>query len=301
MNIVHYEKQNLSSLCALLGYSRQAYYKNTKRVEREYFKIELLIQQILVIRYEQPKIGCRKLHYMLAVFMFEHDISIGRDALFDLMRSFNLLVRRRRRKPLTTFSQHWLKKYPNLIKGLYPERPCQIWVSDITYIKIVNKHAYLSIITDVYSRMIVGYYLSEDLTAQGSHAALRMALRNKLRNSELIHHSDRGVQYCSYDYTKELYLAGIKISMAETGDPLENAIAERVNGILKAELLQKSYPNFELAALDVKKAIIIYNTKRPHSSIDMLTPAVAHISSGRLERRWKNYYKHFDRKEANMA
>ena len=223
--------------------------------------------------------------------MAQHQIIIGRDAFFDLLSEHNLLVRKRkRRKPITTFSDHWMRKHPNLIEGFYPTAPNQLWVSDITYIIVGNGFAYLSLITDAYSRKIVGFYLSIDLSAEGCIRALEMALDNNPVLGRLIHHSDRGSQYCCSDYVKILNDNFIKISMTQNGDPRENAIAERVNGILKDELLDKSYLNYQEAVRSVSIAISIYNHQRPHSSIDYLTPIEAHFRSGKLKRRWKNYY-----------
>jgi transposase InsO family protein len=275
----------------LLGYSRQAYYQKKKQIEKESLQYGILINEVLEIRKNQKRMGCRKLIYKLEPFMAQHQIIIGRDAFFDLLSEHNLLVRKRkRRKPITTFSDHWMRKYPNLIEGFYPTAPNQLWVSDITYIIVGNGFAYLSLITDAYSRKIVGFYLSIDLSAEGCIRALEMALDNNPVLGRLIHHSDRGSQYCCSDYVKILNDNFIKISMTQNGDPRENAIAERVNGILKDELLDKSYLNYKEAVRCVSIAISIYNHQRPHGSIDYLTPIEAHFRSGKLKRRWKNYY-----------
>jgi transposase InsO family protein len=223
--------------------------------------------------------------------MQEHHIHIGRDAFFNLLSDRNLLIRkRRRRKPITTFSDHWMRKHPNLIEGFYPTAPNQLWVSDITYIVVGDGFAYLSLITDAYSRKIVGFYLSKDLSAEGCIRALKMALENNPVLGRLIHHSDRGSQYCCSDYVKILNDNFIKISMTQNGDPRENAIAERVNGILKDELLSKSHLDYNEAIRNVSIAISTYNHQRPHGSIDYLTPIEAHFRSGEIKRRWKNYY-----------
>ena len=275
----------------MLGYSRQAYYQHKKQIEKESLQYGILIDEVLEIRKSQKRLGCRKLIHKLNPFMAQHQIVIGRDAFFDLLSERNLLVRKRkRRKPITTFSDHWMRKYPNLIEGFYPTAPNQLWVSDITYIVVGNGFAYLSLITDAYSRKIVGFYLSKDLSAQGCIRALGMALDNNPVLGRLIHHSDRGSQYCCSDYVKILNDNFIKISMTQNGDPRENAIAERVNGILKDELLAKSHLNYEEAVRNVSIAISIYNHQRPHGSIDYLTPIEAHFRSGKLKRRWKNYY-----------
>jgi transposase InsO family protein len=232
-------------------------------------------------------------------FVNDHHISMGRDALFNVLREHDMLIRKRRsRKVQTTFSKHWYRKYKNLARGFEPLAPNLLWVSDITYIVIEQGFAYLSLITDAYSRKVVGFYLSQTLEATGCIRALQMALNNCGNTTNLIHHSDRGVQYCCSDYVKLLEDHNTQISMTENGDPLENAIAERVNGILKDELLQDKYNSFQEAQKSVAKAISVYNSLRPHSSCDMLTPQVAHQQKGVLKKHWKNYYK---QKEVVMA
>jgi transposase InsO family protein len=275
----------------LLGYSRQAYYQQKKQSEKESLQHDLLITEVLEIRKTQKRLGTRKLLYKLESFIEDHQITIGRDAFFNLLSERNLLVRKRkRRKPITTFSDHWMRKYPNLIEGFYPTAPNQLWVSDITYIVVGDGFSYLSLITDAYSRKIVGFYLSKDLSAEGCIRALKMALNNNPVLGRLIHHSDRGSQYCCSDYVKILNDNFIKISMTQNGDPRENAIAERVNGILKDELLPKAHINYKEAIRIVSIAVSIYNHQRPHGSIDYLTPIEAHFRSGKLKRRWRNYY-----------
>jgi transposase InsO family protein len=275
----------------LLGYSRQAYYQCKRQSEKESLQHDLLINEVLTIRKTQKRLGCRKLLYKLEPFMQEHSVHIGRDAFFNVLSERGLLVRRRkRRKPITTFSDHWMRKHPNLIEGFYPTAPNQLWVSDITYILVGSGFAYLSLITDAYSRKIVGFYLSVDLSAEGCIRALKMALTKNPHLGRLIHHSDRGSQYCCSDYVKILNDYFIRISMTQNGDPKENAIAERVNGVLKDELLEKVYLDYNQAIRGVSAAISTYNHLRPHGSIDYLTPIEAHFRSGELKRRWKNYY-----------
>lgn len=300
MNIGQSESRSIQTLCSLLGYSRQAFYKFVKHAEKEALQHDLILQEVLSIRKAQKRLGIRKLLFKMEGFMKEHRIEIGRDAMFDLLATHKLLIRKRRRRiPVTTFSDHWMRKYPNLIVEFIPTAPNQLWVSDITYITLEDDFAYLSLITDAYSRKIVGFYLSETLAADGCIKALQMALKNNPQLGRLIHHSDRGSQYCCADYVAILDKHFIKISMTQSGDPLENAIAERVNGILKDELLEKIYSNYEQAKQAIAIAISIYNHQRPHSSIDMLTPIEAHLREGELKRRWKNYYT--KKKEAAMT
>lgn len=279
----------------MLGFSRQAYYKQLRIKEKTALKQELLIQQVLFIRKSQRRIGARKLFYLLGGFMKEHDTVMGRDSFFDLLRENHLLVRKKRSfKPRTTISDHWYKKYDNLIEGFVPSGPNQLWVSDITYIHLENEFAYLSLITDAYSRKIVGFHLSRDLSALGSMRALEIALKSipkrYITTPQLIHHSDRGFQYCSFNYVSMLQNNFIEISMTQSGDPLENPLAERINGILKDELLEEAYLSYDHAQLEIAKAVAIYNHQRPHSSIELLTPAQAHLQSGTLKRLWKSYY-----------
>ncbi len=291
MNIGQSESRSIQTLCSLLGYSRQAFYKFIKQSEKEALQHDLILQEVLRIRKTLKRLGTRKLLFKMEGFMREQHIEIGRDAMFDLLATHKLLIRKRKRRvPVTTFSDHWMRKYPNLIIDFIPTAPNQLWVSDITYITLKDDVAYLSLITDAYSRKIVGFYLSETLSADGCIKALLMALKNNPQLGRLIHHSDRGSQYCCADYVSILDKHFVKISMTQSGDPLENAIAERVNGILKDELLEKIYINYQEAKQAIAAAISIYNYQRPHSSIDMLTPIEAHLREGELKRRWKNYY-----------
>ncbi|WP_232058299.1 IS3 family transposase [Nibribacter ruber] len=285
----------------MFGYSRQAYYQHIKTRQQEALQEDLLIHEVLRIRRGQKRIGARKMLAMMSPFMTAHGIQIGRDAFFKLLSERGLLVRKRRRsKPQTTFSSHWLRKYPNLAAGFVPRAAGQLWVSDITYIPLEEGFAYLSLVTDAYSRKIVGFFLSTNLAASGCIRALEMALTAWLQQDYLIHHSDRGLQYCSQGYVKLLKEKGIAISMTQSGDPLENALAERVNGILKEELLERTYPTFQEAQSAVATAISIYNHQRPHLSVDMLTPADAHGREGELRRHWKNYHTANSEKQASV-
>ena len=248
------------------------------------------------IRQDHPQIGTRKLYAMLEDFLRCHGIKLGRDALFDLLASNKLLVRKRKRKIQTTYSMHWLRKYPNLIKDFLPVTINQLWVSDITYWKIkTGEHLYISLVTDAYSRKIIGYNVAATMEAIESIKALKMALSTFKKSSvtTLIHHSDRGIQYCSNKYVKLLQDNEIKISMTEGGDPLDNAIAERVNGILKDEYLDHyQTDNLQDAIKQLQKAITLYNNHRPHMSISNLVPEELPTRKNQNPTRlWKNYYK----------
>jgi putative transposase len=238
-----------------------------------------------------PRIGTRKLHFLLAETLQKHDINIGRDKLFDLLEEYGLLIRRRRRKRVnTTDANHPFRKYPNLIKDLPVLHPNQLWVSDITYISLTDRFCYLSLVTDAYSRKIVGYCLYPTLQKEGPLAALDMALDSLCVNpaQHLVHHSDRGLQYCCSDYIARLESKEVIISMTEKGDPYENAIAERVNGILKEEfLLDIDFENLQKATETVVRAIKTYNQQRPHASCNYLTPEQASQQQGPLKSKWR--------------
>lgn len=261
---------------------------------------EIIIDMVRKVRCDMPRIGAKKLHIKLSQKFDAMGVNIGRDAFASLLSENNMLVRRKRSKRKTTFSRHRFFKYPNLIRDFIPTAPNQLWVSDITYIQVGYGFVYLSLITDAYSHKIVGWNLARDLRAVNALEALKGALRRLPRdNATLIHHSDRGVQYCYDDYVAVLVKRNIRISMTENGDPLENAIAERVNGILKTEwIYDKHFESFSQAQSYVKQIITLYNTERPHQSISFLTPEMVH-SGGNIdasgveikpERRWKNYY-----------
>ena len=259
-------------------------------------EIEVLLKEVLRIRKDHKRIGTRKLYEMLTPIMIEHQIKLGRDKLFDLLAANHLLIRRRRRNIRTTFSNHWLRKYPNLIRNFVPTGPNQLWVSDITYWKVNGFAVYITFITDAYSHRIVGYNLAETLEAIECVRALQMALSALLAESHLrlIHHSNRGLQYCSSEYVGLLNKYNIQISMTESGDPLENPVAERVNGIIKEEYLEPAnVKSVKEAIAYLHKAIALYNTERPHMSISNYTPDTVHYAEKPLEikRMWKNYYK----------
>lgn len=284
----------LARICRLFGITRQAYYQHLYQCVDVELEHELVIQQVKHIRSQHPRIGTRKLYVMLEGFMFRHHIKMGRDALFDLLSAHQLLIRRRRRMIKTTQSYHWLKKYPNLIKGFIPARADELYVSDITWWKIESGDLYISFITDAYSHKIVGYEVSESLESESSLKALIMALSDLRQPSLLlIHHSDRGVQYCSSKYVKLLQDYDVQISMTENGDPLENAVAERVNGILKQEYLEcYEVSNINEAKVLLAQVIKLYNEERPHMSIGNLVPEKVHnniLKKG--EKKWKNYYR----------
>lgn len=255
----------------------------------------MILEQVKQIRETQPSIGTRKLYFMLQPFLSEHNIKMGRDRLFNLLAAHQMLVRRRKRRIFTTQSYHWLRKYPNLIKCMELIRPNQLWVADITYFRIVPGYVYISLITDAYSHKIVGYHLADCLEAENNIKALAMALStlsSKPNEFSLIHHSDRGLQYCSKEYVQLLKSNNISISMTEDGNPLENAIAERINGIIKQEFLNHyTIRNKTEAIAILSQAVAIYNEQRPHLSCNFLTPQSVHHQNIPVKKTWKNYYK----------
>jgi putative transposase len=283
-----YPGLSLSRICRLLGITRQAYYQHFWYISDVSIEQQLVLQQVKEIRTIHPAIGGRKLYFLLQPFLLDHQIKIGRDALFDMLVANKLLVRKRKRRVNTTQSHHWLKKYSNLIKTWYPQKPNELWVADITYVPITNGFLYLSLITDAYSHKIMGYNIANNLEAVHTVKALQMALKKKTATvNQLIHHSDRGIQYCCAEYVSLLKKDNIQISMTENGDPLENPIAERINGIIKQEYLSH-YPIYnQYQALQLLETIIkTYNQKRPHQSINMLTPEVVHQKQLSVNKRW---------------
>lgn len=262
-------------------------YKNELSAMRQLREAEIVISLVRKIKEEQPKISVRKMQGLLQDDLDKHGINMGRDGLLDLLREFNMLVKKKRYKHYSTDSTHPFKKYPNRIKDLKVQEPNRLWVSDITYIEGNGGFSYLSLITDAYSRKIVGHYLSDSYSVEGTIKALKKAFTDNKVADGLIHHSDRGVQYCSKEYTSILKRKKVVISMTENGSPYENAMAERVNGILKTELLQPKYKDWQEASKAVNKAIDIYNNKRPHLSIEMMTPQKAHLHKGELKMLWK--------------
>lgn len=229
------------------------------------------------IRRQMPRVGTRKLYYLLQTDLRQKQIKLGRDGLFDLLRAEYLLIKPFKKYTKTTNSKHWLRKYPNLMKDHKPDHPEQYFVSDITYVKSKQSVHYLSLVTDAYSRKIMGYHLSDDMTSGSVVKALKKAIKGRMyANNQTIHHSDRGLQYCSMTYQKMLSKGNIIPSMTDGYDCYQNALAERINGILKQEfLISKCNTKQELELL-IKESVDIYNSKRPHLSLNMMTPNAMH-------------------------
>jgi len=271
----------------LFGQSRQKYYRSFWRESRQQSKSIAVIDKVNEIRSIMPRLGTRKLYHILQKEFCS--MNIGRDKLFAILKSNHMLIKPQRNYRITTYSHHRFRKHKNLIEGISLERPEQVWVSDITYIGGRNRNCYLALITDAYSKKIMGYDLSDSLATGGSLRALNMAVRKRKYKDRLIHHSDRGLQYCSNEYQNALKKKKIIPSMTESYDPYANAIAERVNGILKQEFLLEDYQvDISTMKLIVKDAVCIYNTKRPHWSCFMKTPEQMHAQREIEIRTYKN-------------
>ena len=274
--------------CRLFGHTKQAYYKNKRHEAEQVRRLMRIIDAVTEIRKMDPGIGYYKL-WLMVKGMFQEDWVPGRDTFRGIMRQYRLMLPRPKPRH-TTNSNHRYHKYKNLIRGFIPTRPNQLWVSDITYIDLVDGCCYLHLVTDAYSRKIVGWCLSDTLEAENTLEALRMAAGQATADElrKLVHHSDRGVQYCCKAYTEELKRYGIRISMTEDYKPTDNAIAERVNGTIKTEVIyrERRFKTIDDARERISSFIAFYNDLRPHSSIGMKAPSKAHKEQGEQQRMW---------------
>ena len=271
--IKHTGQASMEKTCNCFDMHRDAYYKSKKRDGHRQTMEAQVIKLVKEERKEQPRVGTRKLHEALYTNFHQANIKIGRDVLFNILRAHSMLVKPKKTSCKTTDSYHRFHKYNNLVKDMDVKAPNQVWVSDITYIRTVNGFCYLALITDMYSRKIVGYDISDSLELAGCLRALKKALWHARPAVGLVHHSDRGIQYCSNAYVSELKKRQIKISMTEENHCYENAIAERVNGILKDEFyLDQCFFDTGHAVVATKNAINIYNHKRLHLSLGYKTP-----------------------------
>lgn len=289
---VMYPKYGLKYISKLFGLTRQSVYEHNTRHTLTLLKNEQVLKQVRAIRTVHPRIGGRKLHELIKEDLQKQNIKMGRDKLFSLLADNQLLIKNKKRRAVTTNSYHHFKRYPNIIKDLIPYKPNQIWVSDITYVKFKGTFSYLFLITDAYSHKVVGYQLGTSLETENAVRALHKAIGQCNTKEGVIHHSDRGIQYCSHDYVRLLQDNGMKISMTEDGNPLDNSIAERINGILKMEYIEPLLLEKQTdLGYVIDQAVHRYNSFRPHLSCNMMTPNLAHKGSGPLDKRWKNYYK----------
>ena len=269
--------------CRYIGISRQAYYQRLGAQQRSAERDAQIQRLVLDVRLRQPRIGTRKLHHLLACPLKAAGIKMGRDGLFDVLRRARLLVAPRRAYHKTTDSHHRFYRHPNLLKEgpgqIVPTGPEQVWVADITYLPTTERVAYLSLVTDAYSRKIVGYHVHDTLQAESVSQAFRMALRARRSPLPLVHHSDRGSQYCSAHYQEIHRKHGLRCSMTDGYDCYQNALAERVNGILKNEFLLQRPANLAQASQMVAQSVRIYNAERPHLSLKYKTPDEVHRAS----------------------
>ena len=287
-------------LCGLFDKTKQAYYGHGDFTQRKMAEEAFVLEFVKSIRKEDPGLGGEKLWKIYRKrFGPNFDYRVGRDKMERIISKYGLTVRKPRRKPRTTDSRHGLHTFANLVKDIIPLEPNRIWVSDITYIPIwidmdegIYRFCYLCLVTDAYSKEIIGWSVGKSLETTYALEALKMAMTH-LDGEEaidLIHHSDRGVQYASYTYVNLLHKAGIRISMTESGDPKDNAIAERVNGIIKNELLKDiAFRSIEEVNIAVAKAVDFYNNERPHMSLDWLTPSEASRMNGTIKKRWCSF------------
>lgn len=267
-------------LCSVFGHSRQGFYKHLHLRQERDVQESLVLSIVHEIRARQPRVGCRKmLQEINRRLLHLGQKPIGRDHLFALLREKQLLVKPLKRRAYTTDSYHRFRTYGNLLKNVIPSGANQAWAGDITYLRHRKGFSYLFLLTDVYSRKIVGYHLSESLAAEGALKALRMACRQRNLTESIIHHSDRGIQYCCDAYVEELKKHKMQISMTEINHCYENSLAERVNGTLKNDLLLREvFLNHKHAVLATKQAVEIYNNERWHESLDYDTPSMRHAA-----------------------
>ena len=264
---------SITSVSRQLGYSKQAYYKSKSNQQKKNCYVSIAKQKVLSVRKQLPRLGTRKLYYMLELEFKREGIKIGRDKLFGLLRDEGLLIIKKKRYTKTTNSKHWLHKHPNLVKGVSVKRPEQIWVADITYLAIEEGFVYLHLITDAYSKQIMGYCVSKDLAATATIKALQMALAKRKYKGSLIHHSDRGLQYCSTGYVKILEQNDVSISMTQDGNPYDNAIAERVNGVLKDEFgLDNTFSDINEAQKQTVQSILLLQQHKAASKLSYAYP-----------------------------
>ena len=266
-----------------MGVSRQAYYQGQRRHAQRENRSQAVVRLVRDWRVRQPRLGTRKLHHVLREPLERAGIELGRDAMFDVLRNAGMLVPQRRAYHKTTDSHHWFRRHPNLLKAgeqqLCATASEQVWVADITYLPTNDKFVYLSLVTDAYSRKIVGWHVHDSLQTEPVAQALKMALRARQSDQRLVHHSDRGIQYCSNYYQAIHQRHGLLCSMTDGYDCYQNALAERVNGILKGELLLQRPADLEQARRMVRESVQIYNGERPHLSLKMQTPDAVHRAS----------------------
>jgi putative transposase len=273
----------VSRACRYWGISRQAYYQQLQHQQQRRARSETVIELVRSVRLRQPRLGARKLHHLLKQPLQQAHASLGRDALLDVLREAHMLVAPRRAYHKTTDSHHRFRRHPNFLKeGAHQVRPTgseQVWVADITYLPTDEGFVYLSLVTDVWSRKIVGHHVHSSLQTEQVSQALKVALKSRQTKQALVHHSDRGIQYCSTYYQEIHRCHGIACSMTDGYDCYQNALAERVNGILKMEFLLHRPAGLVQARRMVQQSVQIYNQERPHQSLKLKTPDEVHRAS----------------------
>ena len=286
----YYSAVGLQRLCRLFGKTRQAAYDHAWRSSNAQMQEAIIIDLVKQIRSTLPKTGTLKLHSMTREQLRLHGITIGRDSFYRLLRKYEMLIKRTKKYVRTTDSDHHYRKWPDLTGDIPLTAAEQLWVCDITYLRITSAFIYLSLVTDAYSHKIVGYHLSHHLKASSCLIALDKAIAVRSNTHQpLIHHSDRGIQYCCDLYVSRLLQHGISISMTQSGSPYENPVAERVNGILKTELgLDRTFASYSQAVGFTHHAIDAYNRIRLHMSCGNLTPQQAHLQTGIIKKLWKS-------------
>jgi len=297
-------KTSVVNICRLVGKSKTAYYKKGKTMHKRAILEKAVLEEVNLIRTggdhpeeALPKTGGRKLHEAIKAGLAGRDLKVGRDVLFDILRTFGLLIKQRKRRVPQTTDGKGNQKHKDLRNDFVPTARGQMISTDITYIRLKGgKFCYLTLVTDEFNHEILGFAITIDMKAESISMALVMAIEalggtDKVRKLKLIHHSDKGSQFTSSHFEQIFADNNIRVSMTENGNGWENPVAERINGILKGELLKPCYENFEEASKDIANAVWRYNYKRLHSSCDMMTPIAARAVEGPQKRRWKNYKK----------
>jgi putative transposase len=266
------------AVCRAMGMTAQNYYARRQQRRRREVDVELVLELVRAQRREQPRLGGRKVYYLIASEMKKAGVKMGRDRVFEELKKAGLLVPRKGSEwPKTTQFNKNLPVFKNLIKKRKVTKRNQVWVADITYIRTQERFLYLSLVTDQWSRKIVGYELGESLEVEVVLKALKMGLKSLKTGEKPIHHSDRGCQYASHAFVERAKESGLRMSMTETNHSAENAMAERVNGILKQEYwLDANFPTAPQAQQACAQAIRLYNTRRPHTALAMKTPEQVH-------------------------
>jgi transposase InsO family protein len=269
---------SVSAVCRKVGITRQNYYARRKARQRRKVDAGLVLALVMEERKIQPRLGTRKLHFMLKGILATEGVRLGRDRFFEVLREHDLLLEAKSAEyPCTTNSHHCLPVFTNRIKGLTVSKPNEVWVGDLTYIRTEAGFLYLSLLTDKCSRKVVGYHCGDTLEAGGCLEALKQALAEMPAGATPIHHTDQGTQYCSHEYVNWVETSGLSMSMTERDHCAENALAERVNGILKSEYgLGGQFKTKACAHPAVRQAVHLYNTRRPHTALGYQTPQAVH-------------------------